>query len=208
MRRPRRWLALVVPAALAALLMGCAAPAAPAPHADGVATLHVQHRFRLIHIHPGLVRDCEDIELRFDGSPTGLYIAGNGAQEPVTLKTTGSCFTLVHEFTEENYLDPVTATYETSNGWQYQADGHCLWMNDKSYELELGAACNASDTSEDFYSLAGSYYGYGGWIVSVSYLAPDMEIGSTNVSCDASGQHVYVKSLYNEFCYVWNFPNG
>jgi hypothetical protein len=196
-------------AGLAALVLAAPAASSPsvatAPHANRVAATGPH----LIHIHPGLVKDCEYIELYANGSNTGLYIAGNGKNKAVTLKskTSASCFDLVHEFTYQDYLDPVNGKYETSDGWQYQADGQCLWQNDTSYELELGVACNSSDTSEDFFGLYDSDSVYGGWLVSDVYEGPDLSMGITNASCPASGENVYVKNVGYEYCSLWNFPS-
>jgi hypothetical protein len=159
MRSLRKWLALTVPAALAAMVMGCAAPAAPARHVNGAAAAAPQVN-GVFHIHRGFVKYCEDIEL----GDSGLYISGNGVNEPVTLQSTGNCFSLYNSF-PYTIVSPLTGKEVTTTVYQYQnGDGHCLWQNDTSFELELGVACNASDTSEDFFGIPGSNADYGGWL--------------------------------------------
>ena len=86
MRPLRIWLALAVPAALAALVLAAVpaaskARAAAAPQVKGV-----------VEIHPGLVKDCEYISNTGAG---GSEIVGHGPGNPVSLTYTGaSCFDL------------------------------------------------------------------------------------------------------------------
>jgi hypothetical protein len=136
MRPPRRWLALAVPAAIAALVVAVPAASA-APAATG---------------HRALAQDCEYISNLDSG---GLEIAGNGVNQPVRLvDPPGNCFTLHNKFTWEGYT-----TYEYQNG-----DGHCLWQD--AGVIELGGACAANHPNEEFFGIPGSQSKYGGWLIS------------------------------------------
>ncbi len=102
----------------------------------------------------------------------------------------------------------MTGHEEMSTGWQYQnGDGHCLWLNDTSYELELGVACNAGDDSEDFYGLYDSHYVWGGWLVSNAYSTALYTMGM-EVACPASGVNVYMQLSPSQTRNLWNFPSG
>jgi len=209
MRPLRKWLALAVPAALAALVAGAvpAASAAPATTASHVkeAAAAAPHVNGVLHvIHRGLVKDCEYIE----SGISDYYIEGHGVNEPVSLTAgPGSCFNLYNEYSY-NIGGGVTATV-----YQYQdLSGHCLWQNDTSYELELGVACNASDTSEDFFGLPGSYAAFGGWLVSVvadwaKGLKYYMAVVSSNCPSGDETVLMYPALSTGEFCDTWNFPS-
>jgi len=137
MRPLRRWLALVVPAATAALVIAVptvsTASAATARHGTEVAAA-----------------DCEYISNYYAG---GLQIEGNGVNEPVTLVDHGSCFTLTHQFTWHGYT-----------GWEYQdLSGHCLWQDNGI--IEVGAACQANHPNEQFFGY--KLYSGQGWKVAV-----------------------------------------
>jgi hypothetical protein len=174
MRLRRRWLALGVPAALAALVFAALA----ASSAAAAAVPHVKNAARS--------SDCEEIEL----GTTKLYIVGNGVNKPVSLSSTGDCFTLKYKF-----------TYAGNTGYEYQNQyGHCMFLNDTSFAIELGAACKDGDTSEMFFG-----YGYsGGWYFSVEYDEGDLLMYAEN-SCDAGSGVAMGSSLQ---CIRWNFPSG
>lgn len=161
---------------------GTAGKAAAATHGTGV--------FRIIH--RGLVKDCVDIEL----TESGTYIAGNGVNRPVSLEDSGNCFNLYNEF-----------TYDGHTGYQYQnGDGHCLWVNETSLTLELGVACQAGLSIEDFY---GTQYlsGYG-WEVS-NQAENSRHMFSTQ--CEGSGLIDEVDMTSGSTlaaCSSWNFPSG
>jgi hypothetical protein len=209
MRPLRRSLALAVPAALAALVVSAvpAASAAPAAAPSHVKTATAPQAKDVVQIiHRGFVKDCEYIK----SDSSNYYIEGNGVNKPVSLTVgPGSCFNLYNEFSVK-YYDPVTGKDETSTGYQYQdLSGHCLWQNDTSKELELGVACNSSDTSEDFYALYDSYHVYGGWQVSDKYGGSGITMGMTASSCPAAGENVYMEPTEDLFfaCDLWNFPS-
>jgi len=192
MRPHRRWLALAVPAALAALVMGCApaastTPAVTASHVSGV--VHIVHR--------GLVKDCEYITnaLASENSDETVAISGNGVNQQVSLKTTGNCFNLYNKFTDK--INGVTYTgYEYQNG-----DGHCLWDNGRT--VEVGGACVAGQKDEQFF---GAHLTPGfGWLVSdaaegLSYVlnAPDCAFGGL----------VTMTQVSVADCSIWNFPQA
>jgi len=206
MRSRHRWLALPVPAALAALAaLVFAVPAASSPPA--AITRHVNrvaaaapHMNAVVHIHPGLTKDCERI---FSTDADG-YISGHGVGNPVTIEGTGNCFTLMHEFSVR-VDDWVTGTTVTATGWQYQnGDGHCLRERNSDWLLELYGACNARDTSEDFFGLPGSLKAFGAWVVSDVWDESSM-MGFRN-SCGGVGYNVIMSP--NADCWLWTFPQG
>jgi hypothetical protein len=204
MRSPRIWLALGVPAALAALAaLALAVPAAtstPAATAQRVNRVAASHVNAVVHIHPGLIKDCELIY----SDDAGGYIAGNGVDKPVTIEPKGNCFTLSHEFSVR-VDDWVTGTTVTATGWQYQnGDGHCLRETNSDWDLELVGACSASDTSEDFFGLPGSLKAFGAWVVSDVWDESSM-MGFRN-SCGGDGYDVIMSP--NAECWLWSFPNG
>lgn len=154
-------------------------------------------------VHRGLVRDCVNIT----SSPAeGLAIAGNGVNKPATLKITGNCFNLYNEFHySENGL--------TYTGYEYQnGEGHCLWMNQTSYVLELGVACNATDPAEQFFGY--QYVGGLGWLwgnvaaanTGLIYYVDSPPIGNS-VGCTNGAEVQLVSSAY-AVCDYWNFPTG
>jgi|HubBroStandDraft_1064217.scaffolds.fasta_scaffold19707_3 hypothetical protein len=143
--------------------------------------------------HLGLVNgtDCEYIE----AYETGSFIAGNGVNEPVSLKSTGNCFTLMFPFT-----DPYGKTaYEYQNG-----DGHCLWDNGGT--VEVGAACQNDHPREQFYGFdyqSGStgLEGGPGWMVS------DMWEQNTWMYVQGCSTGYEVMGTYPD-CDLWNFPSS
>jgi hypothetical protein len=188
MRPLRRWLALAVPVAVAALVAGCApaassAPSATAPHVKDVAAA-AAHVKGVVEIHRGLVKDCEYISNTGVG---GAEIAAHGPGNPVSLAYTGaSCFNLMHEFHWEGYT-----------GWQYQdLSGRCLY--EKRGVISVGGPCSASDTGEDFFGVR--YVKDVGWLVSNVFLG--------------TGSYMYAPScltarvdmgLGTHPCAYWNF---
>jgi hypothetical protein len=190
----RKWLALAVAAASAALVVAAvlpgAAPAATAaaPHANGIVRI----------VHRGLVRDCEYIENSPD--ETDADIVGNGVNKPVTLTYgTPACFNLYNEF-------HYSYDGKTFTGYQYQnTAGHCLWSNNTSHIIELGVACNSTDTSEDFFALPGSYAAYGGWVVSDVAEWPGDYLMDSPV-CEQYAE--VAMQVAGPTCPYWNFPSG
>jgi hypothetical protein len=223
MRSRRRWLALGVPAALAALVVGAAlagaAPAATARHAN-VTAAAAPHVNGLVHIvHRGLVKDCEYIEVNNGGTPLGLYITGNGVNVPVTIEPDPSsdqgrtCFDLYNSFTI-TIISPFTNQDVKATGYQYQnLNGRCLWQNDTTGKLEVGAPCNATDTSEDFYAIPGSYALYGGWqwtdeFESPATSPPSYPEGYFGVVAVGGACNAGADVVPNGSCGLWNFPQG
>jgi hypothetical protein len=219
MRSRRRWLALGVPAALAALVVGAAlagaAPAATARHANDTAAAapHVNGLFHIVQ--RGFVKDCELIAIA--PSSEGLYITGNGRNTPVTLhySSSANCWSLYNKFTIKIY-SPFNGDLVTATGYQYQNEhGSCLWQNTTSGQLETGVACNSSDTAEDFYGIPGSIaVGYGGWLVTSYVSEPPgstpyyfWDVVNTD-DCPYGGEGVSVAYLETGQCFAWNFPQG
>jgi hypothetical protein len=211
MRLHSRWLAVAVPAALAALVFGgtaaSPAPVAAAPHVTAASVTGARPQGVVHIIHRGLVKDCEYIE----SGTSDYYIEGHGVNEPVSLTTgPGSCFDLYNSFSYP-IVSPLTGKDVTATVYQYQdLSGHCLWQNDTSFELELGVACNASDTSEDFFGIPGSHAEYGGWLVSVvADWAQGLEyyMDLVSINCPFADETVYMEPGNVGTCYTWNFPS-
>ncbi len=55
--------------------------------------------FRLVHVHRAASGDCVEIEL----AETGLFIEGEGVNEPVTLQYLGSCFNVISQPSYDGY---------------------------------------------------------------------------------------------------------
>jgi hypothetical protein len=188
-RPRRRWLALAVPAALAALVLAVpavsSAPSAAAPHVEAAAAPHVK---AVVHIvQRGLVKDCVYFQEGNDEE-----ILGHGVNLAVTMTGgTGNCFNLLNKFT----IGPFGTTSYT--GYEYQnGDGHCLWDNGGT--IDLGAACQAGHPNEEFY---GVKYSNGWWTMSVATVDdPSIQLGLQD-QCQA-GVHVIIPGD----CGAWNFP--
>jgi hypothetical protein len=179
MRSHRRWLALAVPAALAALVTAVPAAssaATTAPHVQGAASA---------------AAGCEYISNLDSG---GLEIAGNGVNQPVRLvDPPGNCFTRMYEFT----------SLDGSPGWEYQnGEGHCLWQNDGV--IEVGAACKPNHPNEQFWGVPGTQSKYGGWLVSDMFDGTGSYM-STNPGCGIDTNVDMVLGGGN--CPFWNFPS-
>jgi hypothetical protein len=190
-RRPHRiWLALAVPAALAALVAtvpaASSAPAATALHGRGVATApRASDGVRIVQ--RGLVHDCEYISNYYE---FGLEIAGNGVNEPASLVAApGNCFNLYNEFTWDGYTG-----YEYQNGL-----GHCLWQDDGV--IELGAACKANHENEEFFGA--KYYSGVGWLVSNRFLGT-----GSYMYAPGCGTAELDFGLGGQDCEYWNFPQS
>jgi hypothetical protein len=196
MRPLHKWLALALPAALAAVVAGTApaanaAQAAAAPNARGAAASAPQGKIHIIH--RGLVHDCEYIELNVNG----LEIKGNGVNNPVTISTPpGNCWNLYNEFTVV-YGTTVYTGYEYQNG-----EGHCLW--DDGTVIDVGAACKAGHPNESFFGIV--YIKGGGWVVGDVTEGPDYYMAA--VGCSTSAPYVTMQSQYVLACNIWNFPQG
>jgi hypothetical protein len=194
MRPRRRWLALAVPAALAALVLvvpavsspsSAAAPqvkAAPAAAGHVTAVVHIVQR--------GLVKDCEYIENAF----SGLLIQANGVNKPVFLSNnSGSCFNLYNKFTTV-----VGATSVT--GYEYQdLSGHCLWDNGGT--IEVGGACQAGHENEEFYGVP-PYIDW--WHVAVITDGPTVFMGTQGSNCISAADAGNVV-MNSGGCDGWNF---
>jgi hypothetical protein len=173
-----------------------------------VSAPHATALFRVVH--RGFARDCEYIEV----SNYIYELKGNGVNEPATLADApGNCFDLYNKSTYGPFLDPLTDKDVTATAYQYQNGlGHCLWLNETSHLLELGVACNPSDTSEYFFGIPGSYAADGGWVVSD--VAQSLANGGTpdyymeSPGCDSGAQILMVPSTDFPICYIWNFPQG
>jgi hypothetical protein len=118
-------------------------------------------------------------------SASNLAIAGDGVNNPVFLEATGNCFHTLNKFTWSGHTG-----YEYQNG-----DGHCLWNDGGT--IELGAACKAGHTNEEFF---GFDYVSGGWVMgnvtdgsNDIMNAPDCAVGS-EVTMGPTG-----------ICQLWNF---
>jgi hypothetical protein len=154
-----------------------------------------------IHIvRRGLVRDCEDIVNLFATEAVNgadiIAIAGNGVNEPVTLKLTGNCFNLYNEFTTV-YGTTVYTGYEYQNG-----EGHCLWADGAT--VELGAACKAGHPNESFFGVKYNTSA-GGWEVADVTEGPNYWMDSSGCADGFDVQMVYYTSAY---CAIWNFPSS
>jgi hypothetical protein len=194
MRPQRKWLALAVPAALATLV-AVAAPASAAPAAP-------QMNGGVVH-HAATATDCEYIENYADD----YGIAGNGVNTPVTLHTTGQCFTPMFEFTVLTFNTSGQEVY--ANGWEYQnSTGHCLWNDGGT--IETGAACKTGHPNEEFYGIPGSHSEYGGWLVAnvtdtPSGTLPGVYMGA-NGDCEVGSD--IIMGVGDSTCNLWNFPSG
>ena len=194
MRPHRRWLALAVPAALAALVLAVPAASSPpsAPPAQvKAAAAAAGHVTAVVHIvHRGLVRDCEYISNGF----SGLEIQGNGVNSPVSITASGNCFNLYNQFTTPCGGTKVCTGYEYQNG-----DGHCLWDNGGT--IELGAACKAGHPNEEFYGVP-PYIDW--WQVADITEGPNVFMGTQYSNCitAAGAGHVVMNSAG---CDGWNF---
>jgi hypothetical protein len=191
MRPHRKWLALAVPAAIAAFVAAAPAasspPAATAVHGRGVAATAPRTSDAVRIVQRGLVHDCEYISNYY---AFGLEIAGNGVNEPASLVAApGNCFNLYNEFTWDGYTG-----YEYQNGL-----GHCLWQDDGI--IELGAACKADHPNEEFFGA--EYFSSVGWLVSVVALGT----GSYMYAPDCGTSELYM-GLGAQDCEYWTFPQG
>lgn len=197
MRSRRRWLAVAVPAALAALVAGAVlAGAAPAPasHVNRAAALQLNH-VRIVQ--RGLVRDCEYIDAG------GIQIEGEGVNNPVAMEfPPASCFNLYNKFTI-TIVSPLTGNDVMATGYEYQnLAGHCLWDNNGT--IDMGEACAAGHTREMFYGIPGSQSAYGGWLFSSVYGGEDVYMASPG--CDPGSDVIMTATVYA--CDTWNFPQS
>jgi hypothetical protein len=189
MRSRRNWLALAVPAALAALVFAVPASAsapfaATAPHVNGVVRI----------VHRGLVKDCEYIK----NLDSGEEIEDYGAGEPTsTVKPPGSCFNLYNEF-------HYSTGGKTYTGYEYQdTSGHCLW--DNNGQIYLTTACLAGHPREEFYGI--TYYSGVGWLFGDVEEGPTWEMEQAYCPTYSSGTVIMVKAGTGE-CIYWNFPGN
>ena len=178
-KRLRTWLALAVPAAAAALVVGAlpaasSAQAATAPNGSGVAAS----------------AGCVHISNYYSG---GLQIEGNGVNNPVYLTSpNGSCWNQVYPFT-------YPSGGKTYSGWEYQdLSGHCLWQD--AGVIEVGGACKAGHQNEEFFGY--HLYPGQGWKVAVVADGTGFFMGSAG--CSVGSQVKMVQG--GDTCDLWNFP--
>lgn len=158
------------------------------------------------HPNTTAATDCEYIENYADD----YGIAGNGVNTPVTLHTTGQCFTPMFEFSISTYN--VNGQAVTANGWEYQnGDGKCLWNDNGT--IETGAACETGHPNEEFYGIPGSQSKYGGWLVANVTDTPAgasitvvMGAKASSGDCGSVGNKVIMAG--SGVCNLWNFPSG
>jgi hypothetical protein len=123
----------------------------------------------------------------FTDQHSGLSIAGAGVNVPVSMQSTGNCFTIVAS--------------GTSGGAHWNAyqngDGHCLWLN--GITIELGNACHSSGHPNE--EIWGISFVNGGWALN------DLGGNSGTIQptpCTGTGAEVQQPGSDNNTCNRWS----
>ena len=183
-------LAAALCAALPAASASATTPVAASGHDTAAASAAGTLRVRGMVLRRGLVNDADCEYIQFYGADD--YISGNGVNAPVTLKTTGNCFSRMYSFP-----DPAGGTgYEYQNG-----DGHCLWDNNGT--IEVGAACESGHPREEFYA-----YNYQNGIAGTGWYVTDMAEANAYMGAVGCVTGDEVAMATSSSCYLWNFPAG
>jgi hypothetical protein len=200
MRLHSRWLAVAVPAALAALVFGgtaaSPAPVAAAPHVTAASVTGARPQGVVHIIHRGLVKDCVQIQV----GDTIWQILDEGVGVPVMLSTKpASCWNLVNEFS-------TVYGYTVYTGYEYQdIRGHCLF-DDGGYITTAAGPCQLANSREEFYGI--HYYTSGhyapGWTVGDLNFGPGWCMATDYVV--TGGQDVSMVPCSWTESFFWNFP--